>query len=680
MSPAVRNRLSRWGRFLIPVAILAITLLSVGTVSFVEVSSQPWFCKSCHIMQPYYESWATSSHRDVACIECHIPPGIKSEVQQKIQAANMVVKYFTGAYGTRPWAEIQDASCLRSGCHSDRLIEGVVDFHGVRFDHAQHLGEIRRGMQLHCTSCHSQIVQGTHIAVTEGTCFLCHFKNRPAGQPLAGCTGCHPSPPTVTSPEGLVIDHAQYVRDRIDCLSCHNQVTQGVGDVDQARCVSCHNEPARLAQFSNTTLIHQVHVSQHNIACIQCHTPIEHRVVSLTTTVELDCRSCHRSVHQDEQKLFAGIGGHGVKPTPSSMYLARVSCVACHDQAARLPGHDTVQIAGEASCLSCHGIRYANVLPGWQREMQRKVGLVAPVVDAAQAAAAAAPLRRRATVDSLLGLAQHNVDFVRAGKGAHNIVYADQLLRASLALVRQAVQDGSLPYHVPAVDLGPPVSENACLQCHLGVERQQGTFQGVTFNHTAHVLQAGLQCSECHTPFSQHGGITLASTASCNACHHPVMQPGNCARCHAGPGGAPADTIGLPAGVFSHRAHVAANLPCTACHTAPVMSARDLQCDNCHEQHHQPQAACLNCHRGGALAKHTRQDHVACVQCHRTVPHINHWTRQVCTACHAAQTNHFPGRSCELCHQIPAMGTTRAAAPPPPPRSQPGARRETGGV
>jgi nitrate/TMAO reductase-like tetraheme cytochrome c subunit len=671
MWSAIRRRLARWAYFLLPIAILTIILLSVGTIGFVEVSSQPWFCKSCHVMKPYYESWSTSSHRNVPCIECHIPPGVRSEVRQKIQAANMVVKYFTGAYGTRPWAEISDASCLRSGCHASRLIEGAVDYHGVRFDHAKHLGEVRRGMQLHCTSCHSQIVQGTHIAVTEGTCVLCHFKDRPAGQPLGGCTGCPPSPPPVTSPEGFVVDHEQFVRDRIDCLTCHNQVTQGQGNVDPARCVSCHNEPARLAQSGDPAFLHNVHVTQHNIACIQCHTPIEHRVVALTTSVELDCRSCHKAVHKDQQRLFAGIGGHGVARTPSSMYLARVSCVACHDQASTLPGHDTVNLASQASCMSCHGIRYANVLPGWQDQMKRKVALVEPVVDAARAAAAAVPVGRRAAADSLLGLARENLRFVREGKGAHNIVYADRLLRASLELVREAVKSSGLPYRVPAVNLGPPVSENMCLQCHLGVEQQKGQFQGASFDHTPHVLRAGLQCGQCHTPFSQHGGITLASTATCNSCHHPVLKPGNCARCHQGPAGMPTRSITLPQGVFPHRPHVDANLPCSGCHTPPVMSARDLQCDNCHEQHHQPRVACLNCHRGGVLAIHDRQNHVLCAQCHTSVPGLTHWTRQICTACHADKVDHNPGRSCDVCHRVPAMGTSRAAVPEALPATSP---------
>jgi hypothetical protein len=93
------------------------------------------------------------------------------------------------------------------------------------------------------------------------------------------------------------------------------------------------------------------------------------------------------------------------------------------------------------------------------------------------------------------------------------------------------------------------------------------------------------------------------------------------------------------------------------------MTATALDCDGCHAQHHQVQSACLSCHRGGALAKHTVSTaHAACNQCHKTVPAITQWTRQVCTACHAAQTTHQPGRACDACHRVPAMATAATRA------------------
>src|SRR5262245_47810405 len=78
--------------------LLAVAILF--TFASFEVTSNPKFCGSCHIMKPYYRSWSTSSHNQIKCVECHIPPGITSELRKKYEALSMVARYFTGTYGT----------------------------------------------------------------------------------------------------------------------------------------------------------------------------------------------------------------------------------------------------------------------------------------------------------------------------------------------------------------------------------------------------------------------------------------------------------------------------------------------------------------------------------------------------------------------------------------------------
>jgi nitrate/TMAO reductase-like tetraheme cytochrome c subunit len=651
--PADPARRRKWLRAAVQILILLVLLLAVGTVGFIEYSGHPSFCKNCHNMRPYYDSWATSTHNQVPCIRCHYAPGIKAEAMGKLQAANQVVKYVTGAYGTKPWAEIEDAACLRSGCHSERKLEGELSFGGIRFDHEHHLTDLRRGKQLRCTSCHSQIVQGEHLAVTKETCYLCHFRGQPPGEPIAGCTGCHQSPPLLVSDAGFVVDHPQYVEELTSCVSCHEQVTDGSGEADRTRCFSCHNEPERLEQYENIHLIHQVHLAVHNVECAQCHTAIEHRIVSLTATYELDCAACHQRVHEPQQRLFTGIGGHGTDDLPSSMYLARVSCQSCHGIPREVEGHHEVMEAGEASCLSCHGIRYANILPAWQEEMERKLEAVAAVVEGALASRGRAAGAQRVAADSLLRLAEENVDLVRTGRGAHNIVFSDELLRAALKFVEGAARLGQLDYRIPELDLGEPVRGSVCLRCHLGVERQRGTFDGATFDHRPHVQRASLPCSSCHTSLEEHGGINLASASQCQACHHSGAIL--CERCHSGGRGAPQRTLALASGDFSHPIHLLRELTCSECHGADFVTAR-VDCSACHDTHHQPRVACAGCHREGLSDKHAGFPHIACRTCHGDdVAGITEWSRQVCTACHTDRAEHFAPTECHSCHQIPAM-------------------------
>ena len=179
-----------------------LSLMVIMTAAAAWYTSRPQFCNSCHIMEPYYKSWQESSHKDVACIECHFPPGVGGKVRGKMLGLVQLAKYVTNSAGPRPTAEMPDASCLRSGCHETRLLSGRVDFTAsiptaswhIPFDHTPHLAEGRRGKTLRCTSCHSQIVQGKHMTVTTSTCFLCHFKEEPFNEGLGACTHCHQIP------------------------------------------------------------------------------------------------------------------------------------------------------------------------------------------------------------------------------------------------------------------------------------------------------------------------------------------------------------------------------------------------------------------------------------------------------------------------------------------------------
>ncbi len=237
-------------------------------------TSRPVFCSSCHIMEPYYKSWQQSAHKVVTCIECHFPPGVGGEVRGKMLGLVQLLKYVTASAGPRPSAEIPDASCLRSGCHERRLLEGLVDFHGIPFDHTPHLEEGRRGKTLRCTSCHSQIVQGQHMTVTTTTCFLCHFKDQPFNEQLSACTHCHQIPQQEFDLGGGVkFTHELAFRKGVNCKNCHGDLIHGKGEVPRERCLSCHNRKDDLARINDHVFLHAKHVTEHKVDCIQCHTP-----------------------------------------------------------------------------------------------------------------------------------------------------------------------------------------------------------------------------------------------------------------------------------------------------------------------------------------------------------------------------------------------------------------------
>ncbi len=423
--------------------------LVLGLISLISFSTNSHFCGSCHIMKPYYRAWKDSKHNFVPCVECHYPPGFTEELRGKFQASAQVVKYITRTYGTKPYAEIDDASCLRKGCHSKRLLEGKDDFkQGIVFDHKPHLTEMRRGRRLRCTTCHSQIVVGTHIAVTERDCFICHFKPQADGSepPISNCTICHEEPKGDIELSGIVYNHEDFISRGVECQKCHIDVVQGKGEVPQERCLNCHGEPEKLSRFDEHRFIHDNHVTRRKVECANCHSEIKHRITTRVEFVKTDCLVCHSASHSAQEKIYMGIGGEGVENMPSPMFLARVDCIGCHIVPGKGAALDhfigQTRKASEAGCLSCHGKDYLGILAEWQASVEDLLTGLRPQLERAER------IIRKTSSDhqnfkeanDLYQKAKFNYEFVAYAKGAaHNVEYSTALLEQAQEGVEKAI-------------------------------------------------------------------------------------------------------------------------------------------------------------------------------------------------------------------------------------------------
>jgi predicted CXXCH cytochrome family protein len=568
--------------------LLTAVLIGIGLVGLgaaVEVTSQPRFCGSCHVMKPYYQSWKHSSHNKVACVECHIAPGVTAEIRKKWEALSMVARYFTGTYGTNPWTEIEDAACLR--CHERRLLMGKEMIGDVQFDHSNHLSEMRRGKTLRCTSCHSQIVQGSHIAVTTSTCILCHFKGQPPDQGTARCTLCHRIPQKKFQLDGITFDHADVARFGMECTWCHSRPPDSDGAVPKERCITCHNQPSRLEKYGDTDLLHRKHVTEHKVDCMTCHLMIVHvtpltaktaaeRVALAETRIHraaTDCRGCHEAGHSPQLALYTGTGGRGVPSIPSPMFEAGVRCEGCH---MTLPGQNApVNRASDVSCMACHGPQYRKIYEGWKEGSARRTAAVAgelAATERALGASAPAPLED----------ARANVDLVRQGHAVHNISYAYALLSRAHDDINEARRARGLaalprPWKEPAY-------ASPCLACHEGIEDQSGEIFGFRYVHEPHVITAKIQCTVCHRPHAERspGEIVRYGATGCIGCHHKAPV-GDCASCHTD---VRKKTVKSFRGDFDHGLHIDdAGETCTDCHDVTVTPPRLKKetCKQCHD-------------------------------------------------------------------------------------------------
>jgi len=498
-----------------------------------EYTSHSRFCSACHYMKPFYQSWQESTHAGIECSVCHYPPGLRSFFRVKLEGLNQVFRCWTKLYlKSKPWAEIPDESCLRQGCHDKRLLQGKVRFNKIIFDHRVHLEDLKRGKKLRCTSCHSQIVQGEHITVTESSCFICHFKESEHYPGISRCSHCH-SRESLVSEKDSRFNHAGVYENNFGCDKCHSQIILGDGAVPRENCYKCHFERDRLDRYGDTDLIHSTHIAAHKIECNQCHLEIQHKIIKDIETIS-DCRTCHTGFHEAQKILYSGQGGKGLAhPRPSIMLEKGLSCKGCHifheESEGRLIKNETLT-AEEDACESCHGRGFARLLHNWQVATDKKLSQIKSVYEKVRRELSSSKGAERQKAGELVQEAAFNIDIVEKGKSVHNMAYSQDLLLAAFASLEEALRLAGSSYRPEpflAVSTDMP---GECSECHAGIEEIGTEIFGVQFAHKSHVVGQKMDCAACHSDARRHGEF-ISSKKACAACHHQEGEV-SCGRCH----------------------------------------------------------------------------------------------------------------------------------------------------
>lgn len=516
-----------------------ILLLVILTAGAAEYTSRPSFCPTCHYMESFYQSWRTSAHNKVDCVECHFEPGIAGTIKGKLNGLVQIVSYISLTYKNRkPWAEIPDNTCARSGCHEKQAIQDTLyDFKGISFSHKNHLQELRRGKTLKCISCHSQIVQGTHIEVTVATCFNCHFKKSDDPEhkydKLSDCKTCHKwENKTKEQMASYRYDHTNVVQLKMSCTGCHTNVIAGNGEVGKERCFQCHFENDRLDKYDDIEFMHKTHITKHSVKCFVCHTPIQHKVQKIDPKSPPDCMSCHENAHSNQVSLFTGENGFQVEKSPSIMFLNGINCRGCH------VFHEVSQReiktfkAGESSCEKCHGKGYDNLVKQWKTATVSSLAKIYSIYKVASSVIAKSSSEKKPEAQTILEEAYHNIRIVEVGKSVHNITFADKLLVASYNLMKKALSvigsSSGLPVFQSSADFVP----NECYNCHSGIQEISVKKFDMKFSHNLHIATKRIACVKCHSNQNKHGEL-IVTKDGCNSCHHAkVNTDEECGKCH----------------------------------------------------------------------------------------------------------------------------------------------------
>lgn len=356
-----------------------------------------------------------------------------------------LAKTLTVQFG-KPKDQIQDASCLRGGCHNiDDLSQPdkIIYKEKISFNHKKHLGTLKNKMKLRCVSCHSQIVQGKHITVTESVCFLCHFKGEvsKSGENLSvqdRCATCHGAPEKVVVHDGIEFSHEEYLKSNVDCFTCHSGVTKGEGDVSKQRCAVCHVQEGHIERYEDKEFMHLTHVTENKVECFECHQNIEHGIKEMAATIEMDCSRCHQNQHTVSQEMYMGMGIHGVKSQPSAMFKTNVDCNACHRYDKISKAGDTVRsikVAKPEACDQCHDEGTGEMLvPAWQEATKEAYNELRDKLKGTKEKMEQSSGLKNAQIKEMRKLFEEAMvlsEFVRTDGswGVHNFEYAEALMQ-----------------------------------------------------------------------------------------------------------------------------------------------------------------------------------------------------------------------------------------------------------
>ena len=443
LSKLVSVPISRFMQLRLKAKIVLVAAVVVFFSSgMIIVSEQPGFCNSCHIMNTYYDSWKTSSHSQVNCLDCHLKPGLMGHVRGKINGLSQAVDCIVGRVGTKPNAAVLDISCLRSECHqADELASKQLEFGRSKFTHEKHIGKEVGGMNITCGTCHSHFEGDEHFKVNRDVCFTCHFvKDSKSEAKLVqtDCLDCH-DPPDKVIERGLVtVNHKEFASYDVSCEeSCHKGQVEKISSVEESVCLNCHD--FGMDEAIETEELHKSHSEGEKVECFACHGKTAHGPTEdAPLAAMMDCKSCHSDTHNIQFGMYtAKDHAQGSDRLLSPMFLTHVECTGCHIEpkpvkSGSIESIGTIAKAVPEACDKCHepgtGQQY---IPFWQESIKKLHGRLSQRLDELETLLeAVAEADRAKKLKEAIARARELLDSVEADGswGVHNLKYTEAIL------------------------------------------------------------------------------------------------------------------------------------------------------------------------------------------------------------------------------------------------------------
>jgi hypothetical protein len=229
------------------------------------------------------------------------------------------------------------------------------------------------------------------------------------------------------------------------------------------------------------------------------------------------------------------------------------------------------------------------MLDDWVRESRTLVADMERVVAAGKAAvgSGAASGQKLADARALVADAQANLNFLRAGRGAHNIEYALKILRVGYEQVTAAFKLAGVAGGPPKPAILASPSAYCATLCHSRVMPSDKVFfreMELQFPHALHVKDVGIGCAKCHSP--EKHKMRIVTKSECMTCHHESRDI-DCAHCHKAQQALYVGKVKAYGVTAAPDVMAAADTKCIECHdlkkgTQTVLTVK-AKCEGCHD-------------------------------------------------------------------------------------------------
>jgi hypothetical protein len=323
----VREKFSQVAKRLEEPISLKAKLLIIALITFIVAGggyvayrfydftqNNPKFCVGCHLMQPAFDTWAQSEHKDLNCHDCHhlsVPEMNDLLISFVLHRPNVVPERHGKVIVGKKYC---------NQCHT----EGKAKRINRSLFHAKHVYM----EQIECTECHGDVKpdkSGLHrFLPTEKFCTKCHTDKVVHGEGMGGlaCINCH-------------TDRTQDLKPgRKKCLYCHSADDSIRKELIEDGSMDVRFFKPDAAMIKKATKIRYTETSPMQFFCYECHKPHTAGKVRPKTA---DCLRCHAGTPKvGKHKVHLNMDmqckdchkPHVWKVTEES---AKKDCVACHE-------------------------------------------------------------------------------------------------------------------------------------------------------------------------------------------------------------------------------------------------------------------------------------------------------------------------------------------------------------